>query len=123
MPIALRLNRRRDGSLCLTDAHSNPAGPDREFPAEHGFTYEWLANNADVARIEGDTVTVTLANATAVYRIVNRRADALDLELESSELVDAPPIDEKAAAAIAAARKDDEPTGDIARGGGVRVEP
>lgn len=124
--IALRLNIRRDGTVCLVDADGRAASPDREFPSPHGFTYETLA--ALGARQDGDTVTLELANGRAVYAIVERVPTGVNVELVESELFDPPPIDETKAEQIAAerqaARDADGQAMNVteARGGGVLVE-
>jgi hypothetical protein len=108
MPIALRLNRRIDGSLVLKDAYDR-AGPlrgndgavirdEREFPAEHWFRYDWLLATPE-ATVDGDVVRLELANATAVYRVTEAQARGYAVTLESSELRDPPPLDEAKAEA------------------------
>lgn len=105
--IPLRLNKRRDGSLCLTDALGRGTGDAREFPPVHVFGYQWVANvGSDVARIEDGEVTLTLANATARYRVVDEGPTAVRGELIESSLSDPPAIDEDKAGAIAARRAD-----------------
>lgn len=100
--IPLRLNKRRDGSLCLTDADGRAAGKDREFPTPHHFSHEWLLANSANATMSGDTLQLELANARATYRITDRPQNMVTAELVDSELFDAPPIDEDKAAEIAA---------------------
>lgn len=104
--IALRLERRRDGSVCVTDGHGSTTSPDREFPSPHGFTYDKLLELG--AELVGDRVTLTLANGRAVYQIVERVPTGVNVELVESSLSDPPPIDEGKAAEIAAARAERE---------------
>lgn len=96
--IPLRLNRRRDGSLCLVDALGRASGPEREFPGVHVFTYEWIAT-AEGAKFEGDNIVLNFANGTATYEIVERGGAAVRAKLVSSELTDPAPIDESKVAA------------------------
>lgn len=102
--IGLRLRIRRDGTLCLTDAEGRVAGADRAFPEEHSFTYEFIGRNGASAKIDGDELKLELANARATYEIVKKGDTGVDVKLVSSELFDAPPIDEDAAAAIQEAK-------------------
>lgn len=104
MAIPLRLRRRRDGSLCLTDSYGRTSGDDREFPQTHGFTMDWLVNNSNVARMTGDEITLNMANACALYRVTDRRADAVDVELVESSLFDPAPIDDNASGVLDATR-------------------
>lgn len=67
--IPLRLRRRRDGTVWLVDADGRTAG-ELAFPETHAFRWVWLAQNSDIARVDGGRVVVTLANARAVYEIV-----------------------------------------------------
>lgn len=107
--IPLRLRRRRDGSLALTDAEGRVGSESRAFPAEHVFTPTTLLSLAGVGAfaMDGDTITVSLVNAAATYRVTERRpnGEIVAVVVESS-LLDPPPIDADAAAAIAAARQE-----------------
>lgn len=103
--IPLRLRKRRDGTLALTDAEGRVSGSDRAFPAEHVFTATTALNlaGAGALALNGDTITVTLCNAGATYRVTEQRANGeLAATLEKASLLDVPPIDEKAAAKLAA---------------------
>lgn len=78
--IPLRLRRRRDGSLALTDGIGAVLTPDAVLkdsglPQTHLFLYTWLnGEGARVARVEyqGETrvIRLDLANATALYEVV-----------------------------------------------------
>lgn len=78
--IPLRLRRRRDGSMALTDAigavlTSDATLKDTGVPETHLFLYTWLnGEGARVARVEhkGDSrfIRLDLANATALYEVV-----------------------------------------------------
>lgn len=102
---ALRMRRRRDGSLCITDKNGSTTSPDRDkdLPLEHHITFEMLARESEIVSMKGDLITLEYANAKLVYRIVERHANGVDVQLESCELVDAPPIDEAKAEEIASA--------------------
>lgn len=103
--IALRLNKRRDGSYVVLDVNGSATGPDRAFPDVHAFTYDRLLDFGPAAKIDGDQLTLELANATAVYRITERRAATLDVELVDESFTEPTPIDEARAEEIAAARE------------------
>lgn len=113
MPIALRLRRRIDGSLCLADdLHRVDAlraddgtiiSDGRRFPDTHWFRTSWLLETPE-AKLDGDTITLTLANATAVYRVTANEPRGYAVELVSSEVADTPPLDEAKAAANRAAK-------------------
>lgn len=101
--IPLRLRRRRDGTLALTDERGAVDGDGRVFPESHVFPASWLISSGGVATLDGDTLTLTLCNASATYRIVEQDAAGnLHGELEAASLGDTPKIDEKAAAKLAA---------------------
>lgn len=106
--IPLRLRRRRDGSLALTDAGGAIATDGREFPTPHLFVFGWLyGEGSSVAKVDGDRLTLTLANAEAVYRVVPNDDPVMAnqgvlCELDAVELFDPEPIDEQVAAARAA---------------------
>lgn len=103
--IPLRLRRRRDGSLALTDANGAVSGTDRAFPPHHFFTFLWLVGDgASVAQTTVDTVTLTLANASAVYRITEVGDVGVSADLVSADMYDAPSIDEAEAARIQSER-------------------
>ncbi len=107
MPVALRLIRRIDGSLCLSDPHGLLTGDNREFPDPHFFAYLYLATTPEAAVApDGGQVTLNLANAKAVYRVTGRRPDGVDVELVDFELRDPPALDEKLAAANREAKQD-----------------
>lgn len=78
--LPLRLRRRRDGSLCLTDPVGRIDGDGRVFPSEHLFLFGWLnGEGASVARVEltdaGRVIRLRLANAEAVYAVVEDQAE------------------------------------------------
>lgn len=102
--IPLRLRRRRDGSLCVANIHGTVDATTAEFPATHAFSFDWLFANGDVVSLDGDAIRLDLANGRASYRIVNRGPGGVEVELVSSEVFEAPPIDEAKAEQIAAAR-------------------
>ncbi len=92
--IPLRLRRRRDGSLCATDARGavlTPADPtDSVFPKEHLFLHSWLtADGAQVARVEhtkaGRVIKLTLANATATYEVVEDHAEQVAVMVRQAD--------------------------------------
>lgn len=136
--IPLRLNKRRDGSLVLTNAFGVSAAEDRAFPEVHDFGYEWLATGgAGVVQIENNQVILNLANAKAVYDIVDQFPGGVRGELLEADYFDAPPLDETTAAEIAekvAAQREaerqrrlaagEDPVGptSLARGGSVHIE-
>jgi hypothetical protein len=68
--IPLRLRRRRDKSLCLVDEMNRIAseGHPATFPPRHEFSLTWLLDNGRHVTVEDDTITLNLANGTAVYR-------------------------------------------------------
>lgn len=107
MPIPLRLRRRGDGTLALADANG-ALGPDREFPDPHLFVFTWLyGEGADVATVADGEVRLTLANASAVYRVVDNpdpttANQGVLGEVVSADYFDPPPIDEAKAEARAA---------------------
>lgn len=107
--IPLRLRRRRDGSLALTDVEGRVNGERRVFPANHVFTPSKSIDLASAGALEmsGVIVTVRLCNATAVYRVTERRANGeIVVEIESAKVTDTPPVDAKAAAKLAALREE-----------------
>lgn len=128
--IALRLNKRRDGSYVLTDDNGSPTGPDRAFPDAHWFEYDRLVDMGPAARADGDILHLELCNGRATYRLVRDEAEAVALlgreegsplpgtgiavELVDSELFDPTDIDEKLAAKIRAARFPDGEPGETA---------
>jgi hypothetical protein len=68
--IPLRLRRRRDGALYLMDALGRTDSDELAFPSAHIFTAAWLLREGrEHAAISGDSLTVTLANASATYAI------------------------------------------------------
>lgn len=94
--IPLRLRRRRDGSLCLTDANSSVTSPDRAFPETHAFRFDWMRDNKVVSVVDGDQVKIELANGRATYRIVegdDPSAIYVELIPDSVELFDPPPVE------------------------------
>lgn len=107
--IPLRLRKRRDGTLALVDADGRVNGQDRAFPAEHVFTATTALNlaGAGALTLAGDTLTVELCNAKATYKVTESRANGeLVATLESASVSNAPDIDEKAAATLAAQREE-----------------
>lgn len=69
--IPLRLRRRRDGSVALTDHRGVVDVEVYEVPARHLFLYSWLmGSGSSVARVLDGVVTVTLANATLTYEVI-----------------------------------------------------
>lgn len=116
MPIALRLNKRIDGSYVVVDTlgrgdavrdgDGNVIGDNRAFPDVHWFRYSYLAEHSDLARLDGDQVILELANGRAVYRITERQPNGVAVELVESELVDPAPLDEAKAAANRAAKEE-----------------
>lgn len=109
--IPLRLRRRRDGTMALIDHRGVVDAPERAFPAEHLFNYRWLlADGAGIVALDGEEVRVELVNARATYRISRHTTAAEDgaegvlCELVSTELFDAPAIDQARADQIAAER-------------------
>lgn len=102
--IPLRLRRRRDGTLALVDADGRVGGEGRMFPAEHLFTNAWLLDSK-AAEIDGDDLTIVLANARATYRVIERTDVGLLAEVTATELFDAAPVDEERAAKIGAERE------------------
>jgi hypothetical protein len=72
--IPIRLRRRRDGSVALTDHRGVVDAPTYQLPREHLFTYAWLLGGGAAVATPGPpgddrTITLSLANATAVYRV------------------------------------------------------
>lgn len=144
--IALRLNIRRDGTICLTDAAGSASTPDRQFPPVHAFTYDKIVALGPAARLDGARLTLELANARAVYRVLRdpvaaRAALGLDeppadddghpapisfvaVELETWDLFSPPPIDEAGGARYRAAARDsvEAGAGDVASAGSVLVD-
>lgn len=108
-PGILRLRRRRDGSVALVNARGQVAADDLVFPSEHPFLFRQLFERQDIMRRDGDTIVVTLANASAVYRIGRPLSPEQDLTaeqgvigvLEATELRPAPAVDEAKALALA----------------------
>lgn len=125
--IPLRLNKRRDGSVVLTNHLGIGDAADREFPPEHVFGYEWLATGgAELARLEGDQVVLTLGNGTATYEITERGPGGVRGRLVDSALSDAPPIDDERAASIRAtpdgAPRETRAERMVAKAGSVHIE-
>lgn len=108
----LLLRRRRDGTVALVDAQASVSSPERGFPGEHDFLYDWVALNADIARLDGDTLRLELCNGRAEYRVTTRGPTAawpivgVRCELVGSELFDAPPVDEERAVVVVAAARE-----------------
>lgn len=113
--LPLRLRRRRDGSLALTDASGAVAGETRQFPPRHLFLYSWLyGEGSTVTKVGEDSVVLTLANGVGTYGIIEHENPGLDAQGIYCELVDASytdlvPIDEEKAAERAAERALDQP--------------
>lgn len=102
----LRQRRRRDGTMALTNANGQVAD-DAVFPSPMVFQYRWLLENGTIARLDGDTVTLTYVNASAAYK-VERHLSLADDGVEGllctcteTKVGKAPPIDEKVAEKIA----------------------
>lgn len=112
----LRLRLRRDGTLCLVDVEANVNSPDRAFPDEHLFPSTWLLGaGSPYTTVDGDTITVELANARGTFDIVEREATdghgtvvGISARLATSELFDPPPIDEHRAFEIQLERRERE---------------
>jgi hypothetical protein len=99
--IALRLRKRRDGSLCLTDVDGRTSGNDRYFPEDHYLTFDFLARNSSIITMTDTELKLSLANAEAVYEIISHDPDGVSLHLTKSSLSEPAPIDEHVAAALA----------------------
>lgn len=106
--IPLRLRRRRDGTLALTDHRSAVDAPDYAVPAAHLFTHGWLLREAAAARAINGVVTISLVNAKLTYRITELTPDGAMTTFESGEVFDAPAIDEQLAERIVAERQERE---------------
>ena len=91
----LRLRKRRDGTLALTGPGGVVDDPERMFPQSFTFGHAWLLDNREVVDLGDETLTLNLCNATATYRIVEHTPGGLSVELESSDLFDAPAVVEK----------------------------
>jgi hypothetical protein len=100
----LRLRRRADGTLALTDGAGRITGDDRAFPPLHVFSLGQVIGPEAIARLDGQQVVVELCNARARYNIVDNGETTITAELAEAALSDAPPFDEKAAAKRAAER-------------------
>lgn len=115
--IPLRLRRRRDGSLALTDGIGRVLTPDLTpadpvLPEEHLFIYTWLnGEGARVARVENTeqhrVIKLSLANATALYQVIEDQEEQVaimagqaDYRGASAKL--APEDRDRAAGALAA---------------------
>lgn len=69
--IPIRLRRRRDGSMALTDHRGAVDAESYQAPSEHLFLYSWLMGaGSSVARVIDGTITVTLANASLTYQAI-----------------------------------------------------
>lgn len=118
----LRLRKRRDGTLALTDAARQVNGPDREFPAEFVFTPTLVMGSGGAVRLAGDRLLVELVNGRAEYAVTGVRPNGeLAATLASSELFDAPPVDEAKAETVAAEARAAAVAG-LARDAGIDTE-
>lgn len=66
---------------------------DRGFPPRHEFDKDWLLRNSDVAQVDGDTITLTFGDGTAVYTIDHAKneetkATGIWANLTEEDLVD-----------------------------------
>jgi hypothetical protein len=101
----LRLRRRRDGTMALTDASGSMAKPG-EFPERHLFVWSWLAQaGAGIATVEEAKITLRLANARAEYDVVGRESYGVVATLCDAEFFPPPPIDEERAAQLQSERR------------------
>ena len=100
----LRLRRRADGSLALTDGAGRVTGPDRAFPPLHVFAVSQVIGPEAIARIDGQQIVVELCNARALYVIADYGETTITARLADASLSVPPPIDETLAAKRAAER-------------------
>jgi hypothetical protein len=131
--IPLRLRRRRDGSVALTDERGAVDAETYQVPSPHLFLYSWLMGaGSTVADVRVGAIILNLANARLVYETVtadegHREAFARQINghddetaarmvaaftnqghvarLVSAEAFDAPPVDEAIAAERQAERE------------------
>lgn len=112
--LPLRMRRRRDGTMVVTDHMSVVLGAGSEYPAfppVYTFNWDWLngTDGSKVARVKRDDegapigVSLVFANATASYDVTGQilkdgNPRSLSAALTSFELLDPPPVDNKIAA-------------------------
>lgn len=115
--IPLRLRRRRDGSLALTDATGAIDSDARTFPSPYVFPFSWLlgADGRRAATFTTDTVELELANAKATYAVKEQTDQGLVCELVKSSLSKPAPVDETEAEQRQAAREARQREEEIAR--------